>query len=304
MVADWRRGARRLVHSPLGTCSVVSIQGSSPHNEDIYVCDEQHGLYAVVDGATALSPYRGLGGESSGFLAARLVADVLMRNERQGANSSLPLDALLRQANDELGRTMLSAAIDVSCPLQLWGACVVAVRLHFDYLEVAQIGDAVLALVNTDGNVTLATPNQLAGVSRITRARCHEANERKFSSAGERLAFIRQGLLANRQLANIPNGYGVLNGQKAAENFIVSQRIPLQNVQAMLLMTDGLAFPGAKNEDELGVVEAVSHVQRMGLVDYARWLVEQEQADSACLRFPRAKVSDDKTGIWLEAVGR
>jgi len=176
-------------------------------------------------------------------------------------------------------------------------------RLHFNYLEVAQIGDAVLALVTTDGSVSLATPNQLAGVSRITRARCREANEHQFSNPDERLAFIRQGLVANRQLANTPDGYGVLNGQKAAEHFIVSRRIPLQNVQAMLLMTDGLAFPGAKNEDELGVVEAVSHVQRKGLVNYALWLVEQEQADSACLRFPRVKVSDDKTGIWISRGG-
>ncbi|MBS3986047.1 MAG: protein phosphatase 2C domain-containing protein [Selenomonadales bacterium] len=291
-----------MVYSPLVVSTVVHVQGSSASNEDTYLLVEQQGLYAVVDGATSLVPYCGPNGESGGLAAARLVTEVLGHYAGQGANDPLPLVAVLKLANDELRTAMTAAGIDVSRPEERWGACVAAVRLHADYLEVAQIGDAVLALVQADGSVTLATPNQLVGVSRITRERCREANERVFSCANERHAFIREGLLANRQLANTQGGYGVLNGQPEAESFICSRRIRRESVQALLLMTDGLAFPGTEHEDGLGIPEVIAHVQLMGLASYAQWLLEQEQEDRACLRFPRAKVSDDKTGIWLSFV--
>lgn len=291
-----------MVYPPLVSRSVVHLRGSSPRNEDAYLLDDQQGLYAVVDGATSLVPYCGHNGESGGELAARIVTDVLGGNIRQGAHGPLPLAALLKEANDELQRAMNSAGIDVSRPEERWGACVAAVRLHADYLEVAQIGDAVLAVVQADGSATLATPNQLAGVSRITRQRCREVNERRFTCASERHAFIREGLLKNRHLANTLGGYGVLNGQREAESFIYSRRIQMKQAPSLLLMTDGLAFPGTENEDGLGALEVVAHVQRMGLANYAQWLQEQEQADSSCLRFPRVKASDDKTGIWLSFV--
>jgi len=280
-------------------CSWVSIQGSKAQNEDALVCQPEQALYGVIDGATAVVPYVGSRGESSGFLAAHLIADSFMQNGRQRANGSLPLDALFRQANADLRAAMVTAKIDLARPEQLWGACAVLVRLGQDHIEVAQIGDAVLALLYNDSSITLATPNQLAAVSRITRGRCREAAERDFASLSERHAFIRQGLLTNRQLANRPGGYGVLNGQVEAEYFIVSRRIPLHNVKALLLMTDGLAFPGAESDDELGVDEVVKHVQRMGLAAYVNWLLGVEQEDSACRRFPRVKVSDDKTAIEL-----
>jgi len=37
----------------------------------------------------------------------------------------------------------------------------------------------------------------------------------------------------------------------------------------------------------------------MGLAAYVNWLLGVEQEDSACRRFPRVKVSDDKTAIEL-----
>ena len=40
-------------------------------------------------------------------------------------------------------------------------------------------------------------------------------------------------------------------------------------------------------------------VDRMGLDGFAEWLAGLERSDAECVKFPRAKRSDDKTAVLL-----
>ncbi|MBT9156584.1 MAG: hypothetical protein DDT37_01571 [Firmicutes bacterium] len=293
-----------MVYPPLKLSAALSRQGSAAHNEDAYVCEPAWGFYAVIDGATSVVPYRVPEGMTGGWLAAQVVALVLRQNARQRALCSLPLNAVLALANDALGQAMQDADIDTTQPENLWSACAAVVRLSDTYLEIAQIGDAVVEILYADGRAVLATPDQLATVSETTRQKCIEARAAGCNSPSELMDFLRPHLVANRRLANRPGGYGVLNGMPAAADFIFSQRIPLADITGVLLMTDGLrtkgTVPFVRDEaDGLGVEAVVKHVHSMGLAGYISWLLSLEQEDSTCLRYPRVKVSDDKTAIWL-----
>lgn len=37
-----------------------------------------------------------------------------------------------------------------------------------------------------------------------------------------------------------------------------------------------------------------------GLTDYAQWLVNLENSDPECIEYPRFKISDDKSAVWIE----
>lgn len=70
----------------------------------------------------------------------------------------------------------------------------------------------------------------------------------------------------------------------------------------LLLMTDGFAAL----VDSYGAYDAASLMEAVwahGLAALAAELRGIEQADSACTRYPRFKVSDDATALWLRIGG-
>jgi hypothetical protein len=96
--------------------------------------------------------------------------------------------------------------------------------------------------------------------------------------------------------------YGVLNGEKEAEQFLRSGIEPLENVKQILLFTDGLHIPDKipqkkKNFDCL--VEYYLSCGLTGLKDYVR---ELEKMDPECKIYPRFKCHDDIAAISITPV--
>jgi hypothetical protein len=80
-------------------------------------------------------------------------------------------------------------------------------------------------------------------------------------------------------------------------------RISRSQLKALLIVSDGLFLPSGyrlpNGEAASGMEALVRMVSEKSLGGYAQWLLELEQSDPECLRFPRFKPSDDKTGIWM-----
>ncbi|WP_156934255.1 vWA domain-containing protein [Paenibacillus zanthoxyli] len=99
---------------------------------------------------------------------------------------------------------------------------------------------------------------------------------------------------------NTPEGYSVLNGMAEAEQFFEYGRINRIRLQSLLLVSDGLFYPDeGDTADEDAVKSLVHQVSKNGLTRYAEWLLQIEREDAECIRYPRFKVSDDKTGIYI-----
>ncbi|MGK6318650.1 SpoIIE family protein phosphatase [Sphingomonas sp. DT-204] len=79
-------------------------------------------------------------------------------------------------------------------------------------------------------------------------------------------------------------------------------RIPCAPGDDLLLMTDGFAalVDGYAAYDAAGLMAAIAEKDLAALAAELRGI---EQADIACARFPRFKVSDDATALWLRIGG-
>lgn len=71
----------------------------------------------------------------------------------------------------------------------------------------------------------------------------------------------------------------------------------------LILMSDGFASL-VTDYGRYTAETLASAIRERGLGPLAQELRQIEQEDVACLRFPRFKVSDDATALWLKVGGR
>ncbi|SFJ43222.1 Protein phosphatase 2C [Paenibacillus sp. UNC496MF] len=276
--------------------TVETIQGVGAWNEDAVVREERLGLFGVLDGATSLAPYRGPGGETGGYLAARHAAEACRSDELAGAS----LHELLTFANARLRTAMAEAGISPDVPEALWSACAAIVRVGPTWIEYAQLGDCMIAVYYEDGTIRILTHDQLAHVDDRTKAVWLQGVQAGLRTKAELWDHTKGQIIAGRALANRRGGYGSLNGDPACADFVETGRISTSNVAALLLFTDGLYMPKPPGEsDKDSAIEIAALVREKGLRPYMNWVAELEETDPDCTRFPRVKKSDDKTAVWI-----
>lgn len=263
---------------------VVSRQGSAEWNEDAFVVRESAGIYGVFDGATSLNGYRDENGETGGSIASRLMKRFWEDLTEEEASRIQMTEALLA-ANDGLRTAMLERGIDTRDPSSQWMTGAAIVRIGHRRIEYAQVGDCTLAAVYEDGSVRVLSRDSVAFLDRLA-----------LNSPAE----LRSGIIArNRLLANTPDGYPCLNGDPRVADYLEYGSIHRIRVQGLLLLTDGLFDLTAHRSDQPDLSRIVSFVLDQSLDDYVDWLVRVEHDDHDCVNYPRFKLSDDKTGIWI-----
>lgn len=270
----------------------ISTQGNGEWNEDSLIVNNTIHLYGVIDGATSLEPYRGLGGETGGYLAAQLIAKTILNMSQDNVGQKLALPTMLLQANKQLRSEMLKAGVDVTRKGQLWSACALLVRVYDTYVEFAHAGDCMLIAMYEDGTIRL--------VDRPTRQLWAEGVASGLTSRDELWQLVKPQIHAGRALMNTINGYSVLNGEPELADHMEYGRISRAQLTSLLLFSDGLIDPQREHSNEEDLRQIILKVKSMGLNNYIQWLIQVEEADPECMQFPRVKKSDDKTAIYLE----
>lgn len=278
----------------------ISTQGNGVWNEDSIIVNDIIQLYGVIDGATSLEPYRGLGGETGGYLAAQLIAKTITNMSQDNVGQKLSLPTMLLQANLRLRSEMLKAGVDVNRKEQLWSACALLVRVHDTFVDFAHAGDCMLIAMYEDGTIRLVTRDQLEVVDRPTRQLWAEGVASGLTSRDELWQLVMSQIHAGRALMNTINGYSVLNGEPELADHMEYGRISRAQLTSLFLFSDGLIDPQREHSLEEDLRQIVLRVKSMGLENYIQWLIQVEESDPACLKFPRVKKSDDKTAIYLE----
>lgn len=274
----------------------LTIRGTGTWNEDALVLHDAIRLYGVLDGATSLTPFRGPGGETGGYLASRLVKTYL---ESLPADTDIGLDQALTEANAALRKSMVESGIDIGKKEQLWttGAAIVRVREHC--VEYAQTGDCMIIAVYADGTVRTVTRDQVAHIDNQTRRLLEEGIRSGMTRIAELRDYVSPAILRNKSKMNTLEGYGVLSGEPEAAEFLETGRINRILLKELLLVTDGLFVPKKAGEYGNDMAELIAHIADKGLAGYADWLLRLEADDPDCLRYPRFKTSDDKTAIRI-----
>lgn len=277
----------------------LTLKGTAEWNEDALVVNPELAMYGVLDGATSLHPFRGPGQETGGYLASRTIQQYL-ESLKADDMAGINLKEAVVQANVRLREKMTEAGIDLTDKTALWTSALALVRIHDHYIDYAQVGDCMIAAVYADGTIRTISRDQVAHIDNESRQIWEEGLRSGCGSREELWELVKPHIRSNKSRMNTLGGYSVLSGHSEVNDLIEYGRINRIQLQSLLVVTDGL-FPlkqsGQPPAD--GIDELVKLISEMSLEGYAQWLIDLEQEDKECRKYPRFKVSDDKTAVWI-----
>ena len=96
---------------------------------------------------------------------------------------------------------------------------------------------------------------------------------------------------------NTIDGYSIIDGTEKAIEYVTYGRIPMHQVEKVLLLTDGLQLHGIEKDVWK---ETADFAFQYGVESLLHHVVEQEETDEYFQKYPRLKHADDKTGMLLE----
>jgi serine/threonine protein phosphatase PrpC len=277
-------------------CSeTCSIKGSSELNEDALVVNNESKVFGVIDGATSVTPYKNIEGETGGFIAANLLASYIY-----DADDNSSLEHCVLMANEALNKLMVESGVNIYKKTDLWSAAFVAVRISETKLDYVQAGDCMLFAKYKGGQIRSLTHDQVSRFDAITINKLLDGKRLGYRDPDELFQYVLSTVRENKNKANELDGYSVLNGDRNLVNFLEKGTINLSDVERIYMITDGLFYPSTDvdSKNEWGYM--VSKIDNMGLLDYAKQLIQIEESDPQCNKYTRLKKSDDKTGIVID----
>jgi hypothetical protein len=289
----WREAYRRL-NVPFGLTVRAFTRPGNPSrlNEDAVVVNARSQIYGVIDGVSAMAPYQDETGRTGGAIAAQMLSE-----ELSGEVNDLR-EAVL-QANARLLRKMEEANVDTAGKWRRWGAVFAIVRWRETHVEYAQSGDCMLLARYKDGSVRVVTRNQVAGFD--LRALNAKKQLQESGLTNEEIASrLKPIFKCNRDKANAPDGYSVMNGDPALEYMMESGRLSRAGLAKLYALTDGMFHFIENDEDPNKWEKLLDDLDRLGIEGYMEELIRQEERDPHGSRYPRHKKSDDKSALILE----
>lgn len=260
----------------------VSVAGRvGTPNDDRVGCGHKHAW--VIDGATDLSE-PGLVGDQGGAAWLATEADRLFSN----ASGSMPMmcETIFRGisvAYESVRRR------DPQGPWEIPRAAFAAVAIEGESLVCAFAGDCAVLLRGACGD------------SFITELPNREAERAEAASLGEgaTASVVRSpAVLKNRRVSRSVPARTLSINENASRISTKIRTTKAERGNDVLLMSDGFAalVETYALYEPSGLIDAV--VER-GLPTLVEELRSTEFEDRLCIRFPRFKISDDATAIWL-----
>ena len=258
-------------------------QGSGASNEDALLLENN--LYGVFDGASSL-----LGGTYNGHTGAWWASHLASNTVRKASGS---LHNRLMAANESIRTSMEQCNISLHNRLGYWSTSAAIIELHENSFDYAQIGDALILTISQNGSYSLAAPYYNHDEETLSLwQQCASENTTQciYETLKEHIEKTR--LQMNRT-------FGVLNGEKEAEQFISSGTMPLDNIAHILCFTDGLHLPSESPGSKGDFRRLVDCYLQNGLSGLYTEIRQQEATDPYCVRYPRFKQHDDASAIAI-----
>lgn len=258
-------------------------KGTGRLNEDF--CLIGNNLFGVFDGATSLTGQVYENGHTGGFLASRIAGETFRKNNDSLVN-------LTRKANTAIADAMTSYGIDLDDKIQLWSTSAAVIRLHHDFFEWVQIGDCLIMVIYQDGTYRILTENFDHDFETLQIWQQISATADKTIQSA-----LKDQIAAVRRRMNI--SYGALNGENTLSSFIHSGTFDYQDIQHILIFTDGLFVP-KKDPGDRDDFDLFSRLFQKGGLNHLKETVRgMERSDAACREYPRFKPHDDIAAISL-----
>jgi serine/threonine protein phosphatase PrpC len=199
-------------------------------------------------------------------------------------------------------------------------ACCVATAVRIDLrarqLDYAHAGDTALYLFHDDGRVSSPTGDQMGNHDAdALKLALHIQKQRGAAHLADVLddprvleANWRNGLYHNYvdMHGHIDRsvGVGILNGLPQLEAYMQRETLDLDGICGVLVCSDGFPWPAPLDESAEAKTARYQlmrdHIQRGGLTEYYQVLRAVEREDSGRDAYPRFKIHDDCTAVYIE----
>ena len=253
----------------------------------------------VIDGATDVvdAPLAGEVSDASWFAAGMDAALRAMAAEAPLALHGLParLAAGLSKAFASAQRRKPAGSAEHP------SAAGIILQIHGDRLEYVSLGDCALFCHDGTRFHHIGDDAAKAGDRWVAEAIAIDQKQNPGSTIAEARGRLWAKLGSARARMNMTNGYGIFSLTAPPKALIRTGSLSLTRNSAILLATDGL----------MRLVDVFARYDAKALFDIAASrglafleaeLRALETADAACIRFPRAKIYDDATGLLLRVV--
>lgn len=251
--------------------------------EDALILNQKRNIFGVLDGATPLIPFTDSVGHNGAYLASQLFKNYF---ESLIPSDGISLKEAVIQANDLLRFEMEKSGIDFTNKPSLWSTCIAAIEVHEDIIEFVQLGDCMIIAGYKDNSVELLTRDTLENLSTRAKAKRQQDRTKGLDIPDEEFFDIKLNrLIYNRTLANTPEGYSVANGMHEVPQFIHFEKIEKKNLESLLLISDGLFFPGME------LIDTFRKIKAQGFEQYVTELQNFEESNQLKM--------DDKSGILI-----
>jgi serine/threonine protein phosphatase PrpC len=261
-------------------------KGSGSVNEDTLVMEKN--LFGVFDGATSVDTTSSEKRKTGGMIASSTACSVFSKNH-------YPLVDLARGANLAIFEEMISHGIDCSARERMWSTSAAVVRIKKREIEWIQTGDSYIIVIYNDDSYKVLTEKEDHDYETLSMWKCMAAH--CSAPIGEALS----GQI-KKVRSQMNRSYGVLNGEKEAEQFLRSGFEPFENVKGILLFTDGLHIPDKVPQKKKNFDCLVEYYLSLGLIGLKDHIRELEKKDPDCKIFPRFKCHDDIAAISITPV--
>lgn len=272
----------------LEVLQTISLNGN-PNKPNDDRCGSTAQLAWVIDGATDMGAPGLLGKQGGAAWLACTASNAFGKSK--GGSIQETCQAAFRQIEEqfETQRTRnVSAAWEI--PKAAFGVAQIA----DDTLSVAWAADSPILLMS-ENDVTWCTGEPDTS---------SEAADALALGAGIGAAKEISGVvLEDRRAHRARNGHIALSSSAQASAAVTSYaQYAVSEGDELLLMSDGFASL-VTDYQKYSAQELARAVRSYGLAVLTHEIRVIEKEDAACLRFPRFKVSDDATAIWLKIAG-
>ncbi len=270
------------------TLQMISLNGEhAKPNDDRCGCTSN--LAWVVDGATNMGP-AGLLGAQGG--AAWLASTT---NSLFAASRKRDLKSACETVFDQI--EMCFEAERTRDPIADWEmpkAAFSAVQLSDDKVSIAWAADCPALLARKDGSVQWCTGEpDTSG----------EAADALALGAGVGAQPLTGAALDERRAHRGRSDHFALGVRASAAKAVTRYAgLSVSDGDEVILMSDGFASL-ITDYDVYSAEGFAQAIRAKGLAELASEIRAIEQEDAACMRYPRFKVSDDATALWLKVVG-
>ncbi len=183
-------------------------------------------------------------------------------------------------------------------------------------LEYAHVGDTTLFLFYRDGRIHVPTADQMGKYD--AQALALAVSIKAEQGAAHLMDILNDPRIAENNRNNglyhnyvdeqgqtdVNVGVGVINGLPEVESYIQMGTVDLHDVTGVMLCSDGFLWPAPLTENETEQSRRYQHmrdiIEQEGLHGYYEKLRAAEAADATRDQYPRFKIHDDATGVYLE----